>query len=86
MITVCVPCYNGRRYLRPAIVSILEQTLADFEVIIVDDASTDDTIGLARELAELDDRIHVYSNTTNRNASSCFVNERSSSSPTPGRG
>jgi glycosyltransferase involved in cell wall biosynthesis len=65
MISVCVPCYNGGRYLRSAIVSILEQRLADFEVVVVDDASTDDTIGLAQELAAMDDRIRVYSNATN---------------------
>ena len=39
--TVLMPVYNGMRYLREAIDSILKQTFEDFEFLIVDDASTD---------------------------------------------
>ena len=42
-ISVVLPVYNGARYLREAIESILNQTFSDFEFIIIDDGSTDDT-------------------------------------------
>ena len=42
-VTVLMPVYNGERYLREAIDSILAQTFTDFEFIIVDDGSTDET-------------------------------------------
>ena len=43
MISVVMPVYNGEKYLREAIDSILNQTRADFEFIILNDASTDET-------------------------------------------
>lgn len=43
LVSVVMPVYNGEKYLREAVDSILSQTLTDFEFIIVDDASTDST-------------------------------------------
>lgn len=43
LVSVVMPVYNGEKYLREAVASILFQTLTDFEFIIVDDASTDST-------------------------------------------
>jgi len=45
-ITVLMPVHNGGQFLRPAIESILRQTLMDFEFLILDDASEDDTAGI----------------------------------------
>lgn len=42
-VSVVMSCYNGRRWLAEAIDSVLSQTYADFEIIIVDDGSTDDS-------------------------------------------
>src|SRR2546421_6842676 len=42
-ISVCIPTYNQGRYLGQALESVLRQTLSDFEIIVYDDASTDDT-------------------------------------------
>lgn len=52
LVSVLMPVYNGEKYLREAIDSILAQTFADFEFIIIDDGSTDHT---AKILAEIGD-------------------------------
>jgi hypothetical protein len=64
VISVVMPTYNGERFLRPAIESILNQTFRDFELIVVDDGSTDRT---PRILAELkDNRLIVLTNDRNQ--------------------
>ena len=57
-VSVVMPVYNGERYLAEAIASILGQTYADFEFIIVDDGSTDGSAEIICEFAERDSRIH----------------------------
>ena len=52
-------CYNAERYLSEAIESILSQTLKDFELILIDDGSTDNSLELVRRYAAEDDRIVV---------------------------
>lgn len=56
--------YNGERYVKSAIDSILNQTFQDFEFIIVDDASTDRTYEILQRYA--DDRICILRNKTNK--------------------
>lgn len=58
-VSVIVPCYNQGRFLREAIRSLHEQTLADWECIIVDDGSKDNTLATAQSLAAEDERIRV---------------------------
>jgi glycosyltransferase involved in cell wall biosynthesis len=63
IVSVVMPTYNGEKFLRPAIESILEQTFTDFELIVIDDASTDTT---PRILAEFrDDRLLLFRNDCN---------------------
>lgn len=57
MICVGMPVYNGQRYIRNAIDSILCQTFTDFELIISDNASLDSTEQICREYASQDPRI-----------------------------
>ena len=59
IISVITPCYNLQEYLHRTIESVQEQTLTDWEMIIVDDCSTDDSIKIARQYAQNDPRIHV---------------------------
>ena len=47
-ISVCMPVYNASRYLRDCIDSILSQSFTDFELLIVDDGSTDDSVEIIR--------------------------------------
>jgi len=60
-----MPVYNGERYLAEAIESILKQTFSDFELIIVDDASTDGSIDILLKYAKLDNRIRTVANEVN---------------------
>jgi len=60
-ISVVLPVYNGARYLRQAVGSILEQTFRDFELICVNDGSTDHSQELLEALAKKDDRIRIVS-------------------------
>jgi glycosyltransferase involved in cell wall biosynthesis len=64
-ISVVMAVYNGSRFLKEAVESILSQTMTDFEFLIVDDASTDETPVILRELADRDDRVLVLRNDTN---------------------
>lgn len=57
--------YNGERFLRASIESLLSQSLHDFECIIVDDASTDGTASILKGYAAKDPRILVLANTQN---------------------
>lgn len=66
LISVVLPTYNGETYIREAVDSILTQTFQDFELIIVDDCSTDHTPVILDELAESDRRIRVIHNRENQ--------------------
>ena len=59
MISVIVPVYNVERYIRQCVESILEQTYADLEIILVDDGSTDESGKICDQYSEIDSRIHV---------------------------
>ena len=56
-ISVIMPVYNGARYLRECLDSILCQTFRNFELLIVDDGSTDDTCDIIRSYS--DNRIRL---------------------------
>lgn len=57
--------YNGEKYLREQIDSILSQTIQDFELIVCDDCSTDSTIDILNKYQQSDKRIKVYRNDSN---------------------
>ena len=60
-VSVCLPVYNAERYVRQAVDSVLAQTFADFELIVIDDGSTDGSRGILEELARGDSRIRLVS-------------------------
>jgi glycosyltransferase involved in cell wall biosynthesis len=65
LVSVIMPAYNAEPSLPAAIESVLEQELADFELIIVDDASTDATPQIAGYYRARDPRVRTVRNTTN---------------------
>ena len=64
-ISIVLPTRNGARFLREAIESCLAQTYSDFELILVDDASTDATPDIAGDYARRDHRIRTITNREN---------------------
>lgn len=62
-VSVVVPIYNAYDYLRPALDSILAQTLSEFEIICVDDGSTDHSLEILKEYQTRDDRIRIVTET-----------------------
>ncbi|MBO4941308.1 MAG: glycosyltransferase [Clostridia bacterium] len=59
MVSVVLPVYNGGDILADSIESVLKQTYTDFELIIINDGSKDDTLKIAQSYAEKDSRIRV---------------------------
>ncbi len=59
-ISILVPAYNAAPYIGECLNSILGQRFTDFEVVILDDGSTDDTGRIADEFAQRDARVRVY--------------------------
>lgn len=64
-VSVLMPAYNGELYLKESIESILNQSFADFEFIIIDDGSTDSSWGIIQEYAKKDTRIVAVKNEKN---------------------
>jgi glycosyltransferase involved in cell wall biosynthesis len=65
-VSVVVPCYNYGRYLRDCVVSVLGQAGVDARVLVIDDASADDSAAVAAELAAADPRVELRSHAVNQ--------------------
>ena len=68
-LSVIVPCFNARQTIAAAVQSVLNQTYGGFEVILVDDGSTDNTADLIRTLCSTDARIRAIYHGANRGPS-----------------
>ena len=60
-VSAILPVYNGAKYLRESVKSILQQTFTDFELIAVDDGSTDNSLRILNDLARSDNRMRIIS-------------------------
>ena len=65
VVSICIPTYNGERYLKECLDSVRSQSFSDFEVLIVDDQSSDKTLEIAQDYANQDERVKVISNPVN---------------------
>lgn len=64
-VSIGVPVYNGQKYIRFTLDSLLAQTFTDFEIIVTDNCSTDTTPQIVAEYAARDSRIRYVKNPTN---------------------
>ena len=64
-VTILLPAYNAALYLRDSLDSIMRQAFKDFDVLLIDDGSMDDTSKIAIEYSNIDRRIKYYKNEKN---------------------
>lgn len=65
LVSVCIPTYNYARFLRQAVESVLTQTFSDYELIVIDDCSNDETEQVMQQLCIKDSRIKYLRNPEN---------------------
>jgi teichuronic acid biosynthesis glycosyltransferase TuaG len=65
LVTVIMPAYNAAPFVEEAIASVINQTLSDWELIVIDDCSKDNTLQVINALAANDSRIQVIQNDVN---------------------
>ena len=65
MISIAMATYNGEKYLREQLNSILAQTITDWELVVCDDCSKDPTVEILKSYQEQDDRIKIFVNEKN---------------------
>lgn len=75
LVTIAIPCHQGAVHLEPLLRSWLAQTLQDFVLLLVDDASTDGSVELARRIAG--DRITIVQNPQRRGLAANFAHAAS---------
>jgi glycosyltransferase involved in cell wall biosynthesis len=71
-VDVAIPCYNYGRFLRDCVGSVLSQGIADLRVLIIDNASSDDSLATARALAARDARIEIIARPVNLGPQASF--------------
>ena len=80
LVSILMTAYNRQKYIGEAIESVLNSTYKNWELIIVDDLSTDNTVDIAMSYAQIDSRIKVYVNEQNlgdypnRNKAASYAN------------
>lgn len=65
-VTIAIPIYNAESYLSFAIQSVVNQTYKNWELLLMEDGSTDSSVEIARQYAEKDERIRVVEDGVNR--------------------
>lgn len=80
LVSVCMPTYNGAKFVAEAIESVLHQDFADFELLIIDDCSSDETGEIIERFCRQDARVRAIYNSSNlgmvENWNACLVRAR----------
>jgi glycosyltransferase involved in cell wall biosynthesis len=71
-IDIVIPCYQYGRFLRECVHSVLSQGIADLRILIIDNASTDDSVEIARDLSAKDSRIFLTARERNLGPQASF--------------
>lgn len=61
LVTIAIPFFNAQEFLTQAIDSVIQQTFQNWNLLLVDDGSTDDSMKIAKHYESIDKRIRVYS-------------------------
>ncbi|MBT8562136.1 glycosyltransferase family 2 protein [Polynucleobacter paneuropaeus] len=64
-VSICIPVFNGENYISQAVVSALAQTYSNYEVIVCDNQSTDNTMNILMNIAKDNPRVRIFQNPTN---------------------
>ena len=65
LVSIIMPAYNCEKYITEAIASVINQTYQNWELIVIDDCSQDNTVNIVKRLALEDTRINLYQNERN---------------------
>ena len=65
LVSIIIPTYNSADFIADTLASVQQQTYPNWEVILVDDGSTDITLAIAQNIAQTDHRIRIFKNPTN---------------------
>ncbi|MFK3977015.1 glycosyltransferase family 2 protein [Shewanella vesiculosa] len=68
VVSILIPVYNGAKYIEKTIKSLLDQTYSNYEVIFIDDSSSDESLSILRQYEKEDSRIKVYTKPNGGNA------------------
>lgn len=68
LVSIIMPCFNSGKYVEESIISVLKQTYENWELIIVDDASSDNTCQIIKNIAENEKRIRLFELKSNQGA------------------
>ena len=68
LVSIITPSFNSEKYIKDAILSVINQTYQNWELIIIDDCSTDNSLSIVKSFSRNDSRINYYKNKTNSGA------------------
>lgn len=66
LVSVIMPAYNSEAFISEAIRSVIDQTYPNWELFVIDDASSDSTLKIIQDYSGKDDRIHILKNSSNK--------------------